>query len=126
MKNRIWIIIFSGTIAVCSALWLYFQGLSVGTNVVGIYKDGTLAYKIDLDTVTTEREITIDCENGSNTILVSHGSIRMKLADCPDKICVNHGELKSNSSPIVCLPHRIIIKYENSSGDTDAKAGVAG
>ena len=32
-------------------------------------------------------------------------------AGCPDKICVNHGELRTEMLPIVCLPNRLIITY---------------
>lgn len=126
MKNRIWIIIFSVVAVLCLAIWLFFSNISSPSRVVGIYKDGSLVEKIDLNSVTGEREITLSGNYGDNVILVSNGRIEMKSADCPDKLCVEHGELKVSSSPIVCLPNKVVIKFENSTDGADAKTGAVG
>lgn len=126
MKNRIWIIIFSVVAVLCLAIWLFISNVSSPSRVVGIYKDGSLVEKIDLNSVTGEREITLSGDLGDNVILVSNGRIEMKSADCPDKLCVNHGELKSSSSPIVCLPNKVVIKFEGSTDGADAKTGAVG
>lgn len=124
MKNRIWIIIFSVVAVLCLAIWLFFSNISSPSRVVGIYKDGSLVEKIDLNSVTGEREITLSGDLGDNVILVSNGRIEMKSADCPDKLCVEHGELKVSSSPIVCLPNKVVIKFENSTDGADARTGA--
>lgn len=124
MKNRIWIIIFSAAVLVCAVMWLYISNNGGTAKIVGIYQNGNLVERIDLNSVTAEREITLSGEYGKNVILLSHGSIEMKSADCPDKICVNHGKLTSSASPIVCLPNKIVIKLESSKADTDAKTGA--
>ena len=126
MKNRIWIIIFSVVAVLCLAIWLFISNVSSPSRVVGIYKDGSLVEKIDLNSVTGEREITLSGNYGDNVILVSNGHIEMKSADCPDKLCVEHGELKVSSSPIVCLPSKVVIKFENSTDGADAKTGAVG
>lgn len=124
MKNRIWIIIFSVVAVLCLAIWLFISNVSSPSRVVGIYKDGSLVEKIDLNSVTGEREITLSGNYGDNVILVSNGHIEMKSADCPDKLCVEHGELKVSSSPIVCLPNKVVIKFENSTDGVDARTGA--
>ena len=124
MTNRIWIVVFSFVAVLCLALWLFISSVSSQSMIVGIYKDGSLVEKINLNVVTGEREITLSGEYGDNVILVSNGQIKMKSADCPDKICVEHGELKSSSSPIVCLPNKVVIKFENSTDGADAKTGA--
>ncbi len=48
----------------------------------------------------------------------------MKSAECPDKICVKHGELKSLNNPIVCLPNKIVIKFEGEAENVDTKTGA--
>lgn len=126
MKNRIWIIIFSAVAVLCLAIWLFISNVSSPSRVVGIYKDGSLVEKIDLNSVTGEREITLSGNYGDNVILVSNGHIEMKSADCPDKLCVEHGELKVSSSPIVCLPNKVVIKFENSTDGADARTGAVG
>ena len=124
MTNRIWIVVFSFVALLCLGIWLFISNASSPSKIVGIYKDGSLVEKIDLNSVTDEREITLSGDFGDNVILVSNGRIEMKSADCPDKICVEHGELKSSSSPIVCLPNKVVIKFENSTDGADAKTGA--
>lgn len=126
MTNRIWIVVFSFVALLCLGIWLFISNVSSPSKVVGIYKDGSLVEKIDLNSVTGEREITLSGDLGDNVILVSNGRIEMKSADCPDKICVEHGELKSSSSPIVCLPNKVVIKFEENTDGTDAKTGAVG
>lgn len=124
MKNRTWIIIFVLIISLCAVVWFLMSNAFSDGSTVGIYQNGELIEKIDLNCVTTDREITVDGENGSNVILVSHGKIKMLSAQCPDKVCVNYGELEHGGTPIVCLPNKIVIKWENSEQEYDAKAGV--
>ena len=126
MTNRIWIVVFSFVALLCLGIWLFISNVSSQSMIVGIYKDGSLVEKIDLNSVTGEREITLSGDFGDNVILVSNGRIEMKSADCPDKICVEHGELKSSSSPIVCLPNKVVIKFEGSTDGADAKTGAVG
>ena len=126
MTNRIWIVVFSFVALLCLGIWLFISNVSSQSLVVGIYKDGSLVEKIDLNSVTGEREITLSGDLGDNVILVSNGRIEMKSANCPDKICVEHGELKSSSSPIVCLPNKVVIKFEGSTDGADAKTGAVG
>ena len=126
MTNRIWIIVFSVVALLCLAIWLFISNAFSQSMIGGIYKDGSLVEKIDLNSVTGEREITLSGDFGDNVILVSNGRIEMKSADCPDKLCVKHGELKSSSSPIVCLPNKVVIKFEENTDGADAKTGAVG
>ena len=126
MTNRIWIVVFSFVALLCLGIWLFISKVLSPSKVVGIYQNGSLVEKIDLNSVTDDREITLSGDLGDNVILVSNGRIEMKSADCPDKICVEHGELKSSSSPIVCLPNKVVIKFEGSTDGADAKTGAVG
>lgn len=124
MKNRIWIIIFTFVLVACAVVWYFISVTSAGSNIVGIYKDGELVERLDLNSVTISREITVTGEYGDNIILVANNSIKMKSAECPDKICVSHGKLVSNTSPIVCLPNKLVIKFEDNKDIADAKTGA--
>lgn len=126
MKNRICIIIFSLVLIVSAVCWLFVSNLSSQSKIVGIYQNGNLVEKIDLNSVTAEREIKLSGEYGTNTIFISYGHIEMKSAECPDKICVKHGELKSVGNPIVCLPNRVVIKFEGDADSADARTGAVG
>lgn len=124
MKNRIWVIIFSVVILVCATIYIVGFNTSSNSSVVGIYSNSKLVEKIDLSQVEQEREITISGKNGKNVILVDKNSIKMLSAECPDKVCVNHGELKKGGAPIICLPNKLVIRWENSTDEYDIKTGV--
>lgn len=124
MKNRIWVIIFSVVILLCATIYIVGFNTSSNSSVVGIYSNSKLVEKIDLSQVEQEREITISGENGKNVILVDKNSIKMLSAECPDKVCVNHGELKKGGAPIICLPNKLVIRWENSTDEYDIKTGV--
>lgn len=123
MKNRSWIIIFLFVILLCAGCWLYITYPDSREEVVGIYQNGELVEKIDLSCVTGQKKITLTGKNCKNTILVSAGNIEMESADCPDRLCVKHGPLERGGTPIVCLPNKVVIKFEDDSGGADARTG---
>ena len=119
-----WIIIFSAVLLVCLGALILITNFNFSANIVGIYQDNKLIKTIDLNSVTEETEIHLNNEKGENTILVSNGHIRMKCADCPDNVCLKHGDLAESGTPIICLPHKVIIQFENPQSDVDAVAGA--
>ena len=100
-----------------SAAALLLMGQRPAGPVAAIYLDGNLIRRIDLSKVSGREPFEISCEGGSNTILVESGRIRVLEADCPDQICVQSGWLNSETAPIVCLPHRLVIRLESSEED---------
>ncbi|MDO4862916.1 MAG: NusG domain II-containing protein [Ruminococcus sp.] len=81
---------------------------------VEITQDGKVLYTIDLSTYDDEtvQTIRIDSPDGGyNIIEIGEGNtIRISEADCPDKTCIKTGTLQYENVPIVCLPHRLVIK----------------
>ncbi|MBO6052395.1 MAG: NusG domain II-containing protein [Clostridia bacterium] len=113
-------------LAVCSVWSWILMHRSPGT-VANLYQGGVCVRSIDLSRVTEPYEFTLTDASGENTVRVEPGRIRMISADCPDKICVNTGWISDSAAPIVCLPHRLVIRLEEGPAD-DARAldGVAG
>lgn len=83
-------------------------------NIVEVVQDGKIIYTFDLLTAENQT-IKIPSPDGksSNTVTISDGNICISEAECPDKICVNSGFLKSESMPLVCLPNRLVIRFGN-------------
>lgn len=106
-----------------AALYLAFGG-APGT-VANIYQGGTCIYSVDLNEVEAPYTIPVICEDGTNTIAIEPGRICIQDADCPDQICVKSGWLKDSASPIVCLPHKLVIRLEKSAESADAIDAVA-
>lgn len=123
MKNRTWIIIFALLITLCICLYAFSSGMFLKGSTAVIYQDGRLVEKINLDTLTDSRKIVLTGDAGENVIIAEKGSIKMLSAQCPDQVCVNHGELKKGGTPIVCLPNKIVIRLEEDASEYDGKTG---
>ena len=120
IPTRVWIIAVCALAAVLtvSALAVHFTGGKGDVAVVSI--DGEVIREIELDRVSGEYSFTVEgADGGYNVVTVSPGSIRVTEADCPDRICVAHGALVDASSPIVCMPHKLMIRLISAS-DADA------
>lgn len=78
-------------------------------SVVLVYKDAELWGRFDL---SENRVIVID---EHNTIEIKDKKAGIIMADCPDKRCVKQGF--SNSMPIICMPNKLVIRFENKSDE---------
>ncbi len=114
MKTKTWILILGALLVISLALslWLF---LRPGGQIANIYRDGVCILSIDLSTATEPEIFTFTDEAGTNVILVEPGRIRVQEADCPDQVCVKSGWLQDSAAPIVCLPHRLVIRLEASA-----------
>ncbi len=97
--------------AVSAALSLYMFRPAESRKVV-VIRDNTELYSFDLSAAEDEK-IRIDYEGGGyNIIEIRNGEIRISEADCPDNTCVKTGTLKSEEMPVVCLPHHLILRFD--------------
>ena len=61
-----------------------------------------------------DKVIEINTDNGGKcTILIEDGNACMKEANCPDKTCVNYGNIKYKGDTVVCVPNQVIIEIES-------------
>lgn len=115
MKTRTWIIIIAALFLVMSMLSIFlFKGKTIGT-IANVYVDGECVYSVDLSIVTSAYTKEIKTENGANLLLIEPSRISISEADCPDKVCVKSGWISNSTAPIVCLPHRLVIKIEKEA-----------
>ncbi len=118
IKTKTWILILSVIFVVCVALsCLIFLKPAKG-KIANIYLDGKCIRSVDLSKKMSDTFV-IECENGSNTIKVENGKICVCSADCPDKTCVKSGWISKTAAPIVCLPHRLVIRIEENEASKD-------
>ena len=115
IKTKTWVLILGSflLLALLSCLILYTRH-APGT-VANVYREGVPLCSVDLSLVTEPYEFTLTDERGSNVIRVEPGRIAVIDADCPDRICVEAGWLSDSASPIVCLPHRLVIRIEKNA-----------
>ncbi len=84
--------------------------------VASVYQDGALLQTIDLACVDEPYSFSVPCKTGGeNVISVFPNAIGITDADCPDRLCVSMGIVKSSLLPIVCLPHGLVIEITEKS-----------
>ena len=50
--------------------------------------------------------------NGTHTVVVEKGTVRVESAPCPDLICVRHLPVSRAGETIVCLPYALTVTVE--------------
>ena len=126
-RTRTWIILFAVLLAVCGALTALLFSRAPGGTVANVYRDGDCIYSVDLSRVEEPYEITLSDAHGTNTLRIERGRIRVIDADCPDRVCERMGWIgDGNTAPVVCLPHRLVIRIEKSAKSADSIDAVAG
>ena len=102
---------FIALISIASVCLFFRPTESVKGFIADIYQDGHLIESIPLNKVKASYTITVTSKDGgSNVIEVRPGAIGIASADCPDRLCVHQGFIKSATLPITCLPHRLVIQ----------------
>lgn len=98
-------------IASAAAAIFIMRPRSSDEKYVEIVQDNVVLYRIDL---SKEENRTFRVEypgGGWNDITIENSQIFISDADCPDKTCIKTGKLRSDYTPIVCLPHRLVIRF---------------
>ena len=83
-----------------------------------VYVDGEIVYKVDLSKVDEPFYKEIVTPYGKNVLLIEKDGIKVSDADCDGQECVQSGYARA-AAPIVCLPHRLVVKIIEED-DVDA------
>ena len=108
--NRFWLAVL-GFVVIVSAIAMLAPKRASASRA-NIYQDGELVESLDLSSITEPRTLTVRSSLGSNAILAESGRVCVSDANCPDRLCVRRGWLSDSTLPIVCLPHRLVIRLE--------------
>ena len=102
-----------------SVAWIaFFRGETENLRVV-IEVDGEVYADYDMDEV--KGIVPISTPNGGeNRLWVQEDLVFMDSANCPDQTCVKQGVIKDSTVPIVCLPHKVIVRIEGGESGLDA------
>ena len=102
-----------------SAAWIALSSSSVEDPRVVIEVDGEVYCEYDMDEV--KGIIPISTPNGGeNRVWVQDDLVFMDSANCPDQTCVKQGVIRDGTVPIVCLPHKVIVKIVGGGSGLDA------
>lgn len=119
MSQKRWIIILAVIIAAMAGIYLLLTRHGGEDRAAVITSEGETLRVIDLDTAEDEVIEIADSKGGTNVIRIRDGEIFVEQADCPDGICVKHGPLEKSGTPIVCLPHQLVIRWAEDAGEVD-------
>ena len=117
LKTRTWVLLLAAAALVLALLSLRLLTARREGNVVEVVQDGVVLREIDLSRVTEAYSFVVTWQDGgSNTVLVEPGRVCVSEADCPDQICVRQGWLTDQAQPVVCLPHRLMLRVRDAAG----------
>lgn len=123
--TKFWIY-FLVAVLLLSSFAMIFFGSTAGGDIAVISVDGEVVKEINLSEVTSPYTFRLDVSDTQYNILrVDTGEISVIEASCPDHVCVHKGTICDSSSPIVCLPNKVIIAIHSDSV-TDAVDSVVG
>ena len=104
---------------VASGAWIFLGKSGAENPRVVIEVDGEIFADYDMDEV--KGIVPISTENGGeNRLWVQEDLVFMDDANCPDQTCVKQGVIKDSTVPIVCLPHKVIVRIEGGESGLDA------
>ncbi len=111
IKNRTLIIIFLAAAAVCAAVIVLSRSAAQNAGYAEIVQGGEVIETVPLAEAENAVEIRVGSEDGGyNTVRIDSGGAQVTEADCPDKVCVEQGRITDGTYPIVCLPHKLVVR----------------
>lgn len=81
-----------------------------------IRQNGEIVHNIYLENISQSQTVTVS----SVDIRIEKNCVYVVSATCPDKLCENTGKISRSGQSIVCLPNKVSVTLESSSGDIDA------
>ncbi len=69
--------------------------------------------------------IRVERGEGYNLIRIDSSGVCVEQANCPGQECVRMGYLKSAHMPIVCLPHRLVVRYKAAADSGDEPDAIS-
>ena len=114
-RNDIILLVTVLLLSCAGILFVNYRKNSVKTDIakakVLMSVDGKVEQEIDL---SKDGDYAIVNDNGDfNTINITQGVVRMKEANCPDKLCIHQGKISKNGETIVCRPHGLIVEIKS-------------
>ncbi|MCI6609399.1 MAG: NusG domain II-containing protein [Ezakiella sp.] len=79
--------------------------------------DGKVIYTSDFKKSPTTKKF--ETKYGMNEIEIGEDYVRMIDADCPNKLAVKQGKIKSPGASLICIPHHMIVSIVGKSDELD-------
>ncbi len=109
MISRADILLIVGILILAAAGLFAWKKLQKPGAYVVIMIDGKSVKTLQLD---KDVSYEVKQETGVNTVVVKDGSVTVRNADCPDKICEKHRAINQTGETIICLPHKLVVEIK--------------
>lgn len=118
------LIIILAIITLSAASWGIFHYVSAKDSVKAeIYYYSELVETVDLSK-GEDKSFSIPQNKNVVLHLYRDGSIAFVDSDCPDKVCIHAGRLRTAGQFAACLPNGIIVKIVPADGKHSSEADV--
>lgn len=121
-KKMISALLLSLLCIILLAVWFVIHKKGSRQCIAEIVYQGEVVRTVDLSAVKKTETFTLGAPGAQNTIRISPEGIGVIQADCKDQVCVRQGIRSHGPEPIVCLPHKLSIRFSDSEG-TDGSGG---
>ena len=110
---------------ICFLVWMLLRQKGISRTTAQIIYQGEVIRTVDLSAVKKTESFTVGEPGNQNTIQISPDGIGIISADCHDQICVHQGIRSHGPEPIVCLPHRLSIRFTDPNPDGSVSDAAA-
>ena len=86
----------------------FFQSRD-GNGTVEVYRNKTLIASYPL---SEDREEVLSYDGHFNILVIRDGAAYIRDADCPDRLCVDQGQIYADGQSLICLPHRLTVMIQ--------------
>lgn len=118
------IIIIAAIVAISALSWGIYHTVSAKDRVAAeIYYESKLIETVDLGT-GEDRTFSIPQDKNVVLHLYRDGAIAFVKSDCPDKVCIHAGKLRTTGQFAACLPNGIVIKIVPVDGQSSDDADL--
>lgn len=101
-----------------SCIWIWSISRPAGNTArVCIYQNGIL---LEEHSLSEEGVYPVELEDGAfNVIEIKDGGVCVSEANCGNQVCVQTGVIRTGAYPIVCLPHKLVVRIEDGEKEFD-------
>lgn len=114
------IIIAAAVLVAAAIAFLCISSFASAGKTVKVEQNGSVIAELPLN-----EDAIYQVQSGgktTNTVEIKNGAASVTSADCPDKICVHHREIKKSGESIICLPNKVVVSVDGAGREVDGVA----
>ena len=98
------ILLLLAVLVLAGGFWLVRALTRQAGAVAEVTVDGEVVMTLPLS-----EDTTVILGEGTNTLVIQDGTVRVTEASCPDHVCMDRGAVRYDGETIVCLPNKVVI-----------------